>query len=101
MHDDLTLYAGLFQTGYSIVAACVLALRWKDNTSSQISSSSWREGLICLLMVALGGFVSGLYYRVNISVIFLMLALFVAVLACIALYFRQVSVVLYFAGCSF
>ncbi|GMN56382.1 hypothetical protein TIFTF001_025485 [Ficus carica] len=76
-------------TGYSVVAACVLALRWKDKTSSQISSSSWREGLICLFMVALGGFVSGLYYRVNISVIFLMLALFVAVLACIALYFRQ------------
>ncbi|XP_024032825.1 cationic amino acid transporter 9, chloroplastic isoform X2 [Morus notabilis] len=32
-------------TGYSVVAACVLSLRWKDKTSSQISSSSWREGI--------------------------------------------------------
>lgn len=104
-YHDLTVYPGSFQTGYSVVAACVLSLRWKEKTSSQISSSSWREGVICLFMVALGGFISGLYYRVNISIVFLLLALVVAVLACIALYFRQVrddlySLVTPFTACN-
>ncbi|KAE8038592.1 hypothetical protein FH972_011086 [Carpinus fangiana] len=77
-------------TGYSVVSACVVALRWKDKTASQVSSSSWREGLICLITVACGGLCAGLFYRVNASFIFLILAVVVAIIASLALCFRQV-----------
>ncbi|PON70209.1 Amino acid/polyamine transporter [Trema orientale] len=77
-------------TGYSVVAACVLSLRWKDKTASQVSSATWREGVICIFMVALGGFGAGLSYRISASFISLLVALVVAVLALIALLFRQV-----------
>ena len=92
----LTLYIGLHQTGYSVVSACVVALRWKDKTASQVSSSSWREGLICLITVACGGLCAGLFYRVNASFIFLILAVVVAIIASLALCFRQVSINLCF-----
>lgn len=87
----LTLYFGLFQTGYSVVAACVVALRLKDKASSQVSSSTWREGVICLLIVACGGFSAGLCYRFSVSIVFLVVAVVVAILAMGALCFRQVS----------
>ncbi|KAG2669203.1 hypothetical protein I3760_14G023200 [Carya illinoinensis] len=77
-------------TGYSVVSACVVALRWKDKTESQVSSSSWREGLLCLITVALCGFGAGLLYRVNASFIFLILAVIVGIIATLDLYFRQV-----------
>ncbi|KAF5469979.1 hypothetical protein F2P56_010533 [Juglans regia] len=77
-------------TGYSVVSACVVALRWKDKTESQVSSSSWREGLLCLITVAFCGFGAGLLYRVNASFIFLILAVIVGIIALLALYFRQV-----------
>ncbi|XP_040995387.1 cationic amino acid transporter 9, chloroplastic [Juglans microcarpa x Juglans regia] len=77
-------------TGYSVVSACVVALRWKDKTESQVSSSSWREGLLCLITVAFCGFGAGLLYRVNASFIFLILAVIVGIIATLALYFRQV-----------
>ncbi|PON60878.1 Amino acid/polyamine transporter [Parasponia andersonii] len=77
-------------TGYSVVAACVLSLRWKGKTASQVSSATWSEGVICIFVVALGGFGAGLSYRLSASFIFLLVALVVAVLALIALLFRQV-----------
>ncbi|KAF3440093.1 hypothetical protein FNV43_RR18371 [Rhamnella rubrinervis] len=77
-------------TGYSVVSACVVTLRWKDKTASQVSSSTSREGVICLLTVACSGFVAGLVYRVNVSFILLVLATVVGVLATAALHFRQV-----------
>ncbi|KAL5539217.1 hypothetical protein UlMin_044513 [Ulmus minor] len=77
-------------TGYSVVAACVLALRWKDKTESQLPSASWREGVVCLLIVGIGGFGAGLFYRVDASFVFLIIAVVVAIIAAIALCFRQV-----------
>ncbi|KAL2606665.1 hypothetical protein AAZV13_09G198600 [Glycine max] len=85
-----TLLVGLYvQTGYSVVSACVVVLRWKDKTNSQVSSSAEREGVICLIAVALCGFASGLLYRYDASFIFLILALVIAAGASAALVFRQ------------
>lgn len=86
----LTFFFGLFQTGYSVVAACVVALRLKDKASGQVSST-WREGVICLLIVACGGFGAGVCYRFSVSIVFLVVAVVVAILAIGALCFRQVS----------
>ncbi|KAH7519686.1 hypothetical protein FEM48_Zijuj08G0063500 [Ziziphus jujuba var. spinosa] len=77
-------------TGYSVVAACVVVLRLKDKTGSQVSSSASREGVICLSTIACCGFIAGLFYRVNVTFILLLLATVVAILAIVALYFRQV-----------
>uniref|UniRef100_A0A1D1YS50 Cationic amino acid transporter 9, chloroplastic n=1 Tax=Anthurium amnicola TaxID=1678845 RepID=A0A1D1YS50_9ARAE len=80
-------------TGYSVVSACVIALRWKDKTQSQVSMrciSAWQEGIICLITIACCGFVSGLCYRFSASVIILLAAVSIALLAFAALHFRQV-----------
>ncbi|XP_050237236.1 cationic amino acid transporter 9, chloroplastic [Mercurialis annua] len=79
-------------TGYSVVSACVVTLRWKDKTSSRVSSrwtSIWQEGVICLVIVAYCGFCSGLLYRYGASVIFLVITVVIAVLAAVALNFRH------------
>ncbi|KAF8380562.1 hypothetical protein HHK36_028050 [Tetracentron sinense] len=80
-------------TGYSVVSACVVTLRWKDKSASQVSTrwtSSWQEGVICLVTVACCGFGAGLCYRYNASFIFLVAAILIAVLAVLGLCFRQV-----------
>jgi len=85
------------QTGYSVVSACVLALRWKDKTASQFSSrwtSAWREGVLCIITVACCGFAAGLFYRFSASFIFLVVAVVIAILATAALCCRQVSIIL-------
>ncbi|RQO86935.1 hypothetical protein POPTR_002G137000v4 [Populus trichocarpa] len=79
-------------TGYSVVSACVLALRWKDKTASQFSSrwtSAWREGVLCIVTVACCGFAAGLFYRFSASFIFLVVAVVIAILATAALCCRQ------------
>ncbi|KAL9359725.1 hypothetical protein Peur_047848 [Populus x canadensis] len=79
-------------TGYSVVSACVLALRWKDKTASQFSSrwtSAWREGVLCIITVACCGFAAGLFYRFSASFIFLVVAVVIAILATAALCCRQ------------
>ncbi|KAH7687571.1 Amino acid/polyamine transporter I protein [Dioscorea alata] len=79
-------------TGYSVVSACVITLRWKDQKASVNSTrcmSEWHEGVICILLVACGGFVAGLCYRFSISYIFLVIAVLISVLAAAALQFRQ------------
>lgn len=91
-------YIGLLQTGYSVVSACVVTLRWKDKPVSQISSrwtSAWQEGVICLFIVACCGFGAGLFYRYGASFIFLIVAVVAAILATAALVCRQVSIILY------
>ena len=98
----ITSYFHLFQTGYSVVSACVVALRWKDKTNSQVSSSAYQEGVICLTAIAVCGFATGLLFRYDASPIFMILAILVAVGASAALLFRQVSVIfgiLYFINC--
>ncbi|KAK1262701.1 hypothetical protein QJS04_geneDACA018411 [Acorus gramineus] len=80
-------------TGYSVVSACVISLRWKDKASSHLSAnwlSTRREGLICLIVVACCGFFAGLSYRFGASFIFIIVALFLAIAAVAALHFRQV-----------
>ncbi|KAF8370226.1 hypothetical protein HHK36_031731 [Tetracentron sinense] len=80
-------------TGYSVVSACVVTLRWKDKSASQVSTrwtSSWQEGVICLVTVACCGFGAGLSYRYNASFIFLVAAILIAVLAVLGLCYRQV-----------
>ncbi|BAT83422.1 cationic amino acid transporter 9, chloroplastic isoform X2 [Vigna umbellata] len=77
-------------TGYSVVSACVIVLRWKDKKGSQVSSSAEREGVICLIVVALFGFATGLLYRYDASFIFLILTIVIAAGASAALVFRQV-----------
>ncbi|XP_027187646.1 cationic amino acid transporter 9, chloroplastic isoform X2 [Cicer arietinum] len=77
-------------TGYSVVSACVVVLRWKDKTNGLVSSSARREGLICLIAVAVCGFAAGLLFRYEASIIFVILAIVVGVGASLALLFRQV-----------
>ncbi|XP_061375881.1 cationic amino acid transporter 9, chloroplastic isoform X2 [Gastrolobium bilobum] len=78
-------------TGYSVVSACVVVLRWKDKRNSQVSSSSRQEGVICLIAVAVTGFAAGLLFRYDASPIFLILAIVIAAGASAALLFRQPS----------
>ncbi|KDP28826.1 hypothetical protein JCGZ_14597 [Jatropha curcas] len=79
-------------TGYSVVSACVVTLRWKDKAVSQVSArwtSAWVEGVTWLFIVACCGFSAGLFYRYGASFIFLGIAVVIAILAAAALYFRQ------------
>ncbi|KAA0039776.1 cationic amino acid transporter 9 [Cucumis melo var. makuwa] len=75
-------------TGYSVVSACVITLRWKDKTTRQVSSSTWREGVICLILVAFSGFGAGVFYRYG-SLWVSVVAAILALLASIALHLRH------------
>ncbi|GAU16473.1 hypothetical protein TSUD_167050 [Trifolium subterraneum] len=78
-------------TGYSVVSACVVVLRWKDRTNSQVSSSAKRrEGILFLITVAASGFAAGLLFHYRVSFIFVIVAIVVALGASLALHFRQV-----------
>ncbi|KAL5728422.1 Cationic amino acid transporter 9 [Ranunculus cassubicifolius] len=80
-------------TGYSVVSASVVVLRLKDKGTNQISRnwlSNWKEGVICLVTIACAGFVTGVSYRYSISIILLVVAVVIAILATVALYCRQV-----------
>ncbi|KAG8363438.1 hypothetical protein BUALT_Bualt19G0022600 [Buddleja alternifolia] len=80
-------------TGYSVVSACVVTLRWKDRASSRASTawiSNRGEGIICLLTIACCGFAAGVFFRFGASFVFLILAAVVAVFSAAALYVRQV-----------
>lgn len=74
-----------------------MVLRWKDKTTQDSSnrSSRWREGVICLVMIACSGFVSGLFYRFDFSLVLQLIAVVVATLATVGLCLRQVSIDLY------
>lgn len=80
-------------TGYSVVAACVLSLRFKEKSANQASGrwcSRWAEGVICLVVLACCGFAAGVMYRFGASYYLLIIPLFIAVVALTALYLRQV-----------
>ena len=85
------------QAGYSVVAACVITLRWKNNIGSQVSASlmSHRmEGMICITVIAACGFAAGILFRYVVSglaYLFLIVPVTIAVLAASALRFRQVT----------
>ncbi|KAL8555810.1 hypothetical protein ACS0TY_003572 [Phlomoides rotata] len=76
-------------TGYSVVSACVVSLRWNDKTSSgRISSRT--EGIICLSTIACCGFAAGVFFRFGASFVFIILATVIAIFSGAALYLRQV-----------
>ncbi|MBA0584114.1 hypothetical protein Gorai_014942 [Gossypium raimondii] len=79
-------------TGYSVVAACVVTLRWKNNTGNRVSSkciSTWCEGVLCIFLVACCGFAAGVLYRFGTHFIVMIVAVVIAIMACAALCFRQ------------
>ncbi|XP_076888861.1 cationic amino acid transporter 9, chloroplastic-like [Bidens hawaiensis] len=85
--------------GYSVVAACVITLRWKDSIGSQISSTSMPrrgEGIICITVIACCGFGAGILFRIIVSpfaYIFLIIPIVIAILATTALRLRQEQMV--------
>ncbi|CAM0944967.1 unnamed protein product [Alopecurus aequalis] len=82
-------------TGYSVVSACVITLRWSDkatNSRSLGSMSVWQEGVLCIVTVALCGFVAGISYRFSYAIAFIVVAFLIAIVASFALQFRQVYV---------
>ncbi|KAJ4955877.1 hypothetical protein NE237_012660 [Protea cynaroides] len=79
-------------TGYSVVSACVVSLRWKDKASNPASSrwiSNRQEGVICLVLVACSGFGAGLCYRYD-ALIWLLAPIVTGILAAVSLFYRQV-----------
>ncbi|KAK5812693.1 hypothetical protein PVK06_028131 [Gossypium arboreum] len=85
-------------TGYSVVAACVVTLRWKNNTGNRVFSkciSTWCEGVLCIFLVACCGFAAGVLYRFGTHFIFMIVAVVIAIMACAALCFRQVNEFIY------
>ncbi|KAG2331024.1 hypothetical protein Bca52824_002204 [Brassica carinata] len=89
-------------TGYSVVAACVVALRLNDKKERESSNggwtSSWHEGVICLVIIASSGFSAGVFYRFGASVIFLLLSVGVAVSASAVLHYRELMLSLLVRG---
>lgn len=80
-------------TGYSVVAACVLSLRFEEKSVSQASPrwcSKWAEGVIWLVVLACCGFGAGVMYRFGASYFFLIIPLTIALVALVVLYLRQV-----------
>ncbi|KAK6918645.1 Cationic amino acid transporter, C-terminal [Dillenia turbinata] len=68
--------------GYSVVAASVVTLRWKDKTATGVpikGISSWMEGVISLILLALCGFAAGLIFRLNASYFYVFAPLVIAV----------------------
>ncbi|KAG8391540.1 hypothetical protein BUALT_Bualt01G0198300 [Buddleja alternifolia] len=80
-------------TGYSVVSACVVTLRWKEKTPSQGTTrciSNRAEGIICLLAIACCGFAAGLLFRFGASFVFLIVAAVIAIFSGADLCIRQV-----------
>ncbi|KAL4567214.1 hypothetical protein LXL04_022790 [Taraxacum kok-saghyz] len=83
--------------GYSVVAACVISLRWKDDIGNRISSTTLvlshrHEGIICIVVVACCGFCGGILFRFLVSplaYISIVIPVSIAVLATVSLRFRQ------------
>ncbi|KAL9270780.1 Cationic amino acid transporter 9, chloroplastic-like protein, partial [Drosera capensis] len=79
-------------TGYSVVAACVVVLRFVEKTGNQAPfrwSSRGVQGVLCLVSVALCGFATGVIYRFNAQYYFLAIPISIAIAASAALYFRH------------
>ncbi|GMH00638.1 hypothetical protein Nepgr_002477 [Nepenthes gracilis] len=79
-------------TGYSIVAACLVTLRFEDKSANQAScglSSRSMEGVICLITIASCGFAAGAIYRFGVSYFFIVIPIVIAIVASAALFLRQ------------
>ncbi|CAA0842734.1 Cationic amino acid transporter 9- chloroplastic [Striga hermonthica] len=81
-------------TGYSVVSACVVSMRWKDKTG-QFSArwiSNRVEGIICLLLVAGCGFAAGAIFRFGSTYFFMIVPAVLAIIFAAALHLRQVHI---------
>ncbi|KAL6565869.1 Cationic amino acid transporter 9, chloroplastic [Orobanche hederae] len=80
-------------TGYSVVSACVVTLRWKDMTPRRASTRSISkrgEGIIFLVTIACCGFAAGVLFRYDAPLVYLLVAAVIAIFSAAALYLRQV-----------
>ncbi|KAL6513569.1 Cationic amino acid transporter 9, chloroplastic [Orobanche gracilis] len=80
-------------TGYSVVSACVVSLRWKDMTPRRASTrciSKRGEGIIFLVTIACCGFAAGVLFRYDALLVYLLVAAVIAIISAAALYLRQV-----------
>jgi len=82
---------------YTVVCACLVMLRidtgdqWQEheNLSSQKGPTRWQEAMLCVLSVALTGFLVGLCYRTSAPVAYSIALLVVMALLLIPLITRQ------------
>ncbi|KAL3651126.1 Cationic amino acid transporter 9, chloroplastic [Castilleja foliolosa] len=82
-------------TGYSVVSACVVTMRWKEKTSSQSSTrgiSKRAEGILYLLAIACCGFAAGVLFRYDASYFLLIVPSVLAIFSVVALCLRQVYI---------
>lgn len=81
------------------MAACVLSLRFEENSPNDALArwcSKWAEGVIWLVVLACCGFGAGVLYRFGASYVFLIIPLVFALVALVALYIRQVRILILF-----
>ena len=86
------------------MAACVLSLRFEENSPNDASArwcSKWAEGVIWLVVLACCGFGAGVLYRFGASYFFLIIPLVIALVALVALYIRQVWILILFYSVFF
>ncbi|KAL6495355.1 Cationic amino acid transporter 9, chloroplastic [Orobanche gracilis] len=83
---------GCLNTGYSVVSACVVTMRWNDKQSSTRWLSNRSEGIIYLLALAVCGFAAGVLYRFGASHFFLIVPSVLAIFSAAALYLRQIYI---------
>ncbi|KAL9225044.1 hypothetical protein vseg_001015 [Gypsophila vaccaria] len=79
-------------TCYSVVAACFLFLRFKEQTANEASGRwllRWAEGVVWLVVLTCCGFTAGALYRFDASYFFLIIPIVIALVALAALYLRQ------------
>ncbi|KAL6499448.1 Cationic amino acid transporter 9, chloroplastic [Orobanche hederae] len=79
-------------TGYSVVSACVVTMRWNDMQSSTRWISNRSEGIIYLLAIAVCGFAAGVLFRFGASYFFLIVPSVLALFSAAALYLRQIYI---------
>ncbi|KAL8144438.1 hypothetical protein V2J09_017470 [Rumex salicifolius] len=81
-------------TGYSVVAACLVTLRFVDKPHLEFTKwSRWTEGVVCLAIIACCGFMAGAIYRFEFSYFITVIPVAIAMAASAALYLRQVYAV--------
>lgn len=81
-------------TGYSVVSACVIMLRVKNDSQNHCGAlatgfTKWHEALMCILGVACCAFASGLCYRFGAYFIYAVILAIMAILPATALHYRQ------------
>uniref|UniRef100_A0A0D6QZS5 Cationic amino acid transporter C-terminal domain-containing protein n=1 Tax=Araucaria cunninghamii TaxID=56994 RepID=A0A0D6QZS5_ARACU len=81
-------------SGYSVVSACVIMLRIKNDMQIQSGVHSkgftkWHQAVVCILGITCCGFASGLCYRIGTYFIYPVILIIVAVLLAAVLQYGQ------------